>query len=121
MHLIDRQHDPSPVRRRQVARVETLRLVDLWLSRGLDVDLDEIGGHHAPRYSVDLHHEVRREKIVDRPSVLIHNRDVHGHEIDTRAEAGALDRFRRLGGLRGWRFLRRDERERGHDARGNGE
>ena len=92
-HLIDRQHDPPPLRRSQVAGVEALRLVDLWLSPGLNVDLDEIGRDHAPDDAVDLHHEVRREKIVDRSPVLVHDRDVHGHEIDTRAEAGSLDRF----------------------------
>ncbi len=121
VHLIDRQHDPSPVRRRQVAGIETLRLVNLRLSRGLNVDLDQIGGDHAPCFPIDLHHEVRREQIVDRSSVPIHDRDVHSNEIDTRAEPGALDRLRRLRGLRCWLFLRRDEREGGHDARGDGQ
>jgi hypothetical protein len=110
-HLIDRDDNPSPGWRRQVAGVEAwaFRLVNAWLSPVLDIDLDEIRGNHTPRGSVDLDDEIRREKVVHRLSVSINDRDIDGHQIDTRTESWALDRS----------LLGRDQRERGDGAQGD--
>ena len=93
IHLIDGDDNLPSVRRRQVARVEALGLVGDLLLGSLDVYLDQLGRHHPPDFAVDLHGELRRAQIFDRPAAPIHDGDVDRNQIDAGLERRTLDRL----------------------------
>ena len=66
------------------------------VSRGLDVDLDELGRDDAARFAVDLHQEIGREQVLDRAAAAVDDGDVDGDDVNAGAERRSLFRGLRL-------------------------
>src|SRR3954447_13373992 len=74
--------------------------------------LDQLRRNHRPAATIDLDGEVRRAKILDRLALFIDGDDVHGDDVDARAECRRLVRILR-GNARG----KRDQDDDGGDDR----
>ena len=93
--LIDGNHDLPTLRRREIARVERLRLEAVGrhlLARGLDIDAHELGRHDASHLAVHFHHELRRSEVLDGAPLAIDDAHVHGDDVDAGSERRSLGR-----------------------------
>ena len=91
--LIDRDDEHAAVRRLQVGGEQRFERIGRLTLRGFHVDSNVVGGDDAARLAVDLHHEVRREQILDRLAVAVDDRHVDRNDVDPGSESRALRRL----------------------------